>query len=131
MDTPRSVTPDSSPRLPSAGWRASLGDAVRFWEPRRALYNIVLAAVVLAWVVITWPHFLPALKPDSLLLLLVLALLANACYSAAYLADVPVGHSRLAGVWRRCRWMVWSAGTLLAILLANYWIADEIYPFVR
>jgi len=22
-------------------------------------------------------------------------------------------------------------GTLFAILLANYWIADEIYPFVR
>ena len=131
MDTPRPVGPSDSSRLPSVNWRTGLGDAVRFWEPRRLLYNAVLAAVVLAWVAFSWPHFLPAFKLDSLLLLSVLALIANACYSAAYLVDVPAGRSRLAGAWRRWRWIAWSAGTLLAILLTNYWIADEIYPFVR
>ena len=131
MDSLRQASPGGFSRLPSSDWRTGLGDAVRFWEPRRLIYNVVLAAVVLAWVMITWPHFLPAFNPDSLLLLAVLALIANACYSAAYLVDVPAGRSRLAGAWRRWRWMAWSAGTLLAILLANYWIADEIYPFVR
>ena len=33
--------------------------------------------------------------------------------------------------WRRIRWVVWVAGMLFAILLANYWIADEIYPDVN
>jgi hypothetical protein len=32
---------------------------------------------------------------------------------------------------RRQRSVLWVIGTLFAILLANYWIADEIYPFVR
>jgi hypothetical protein len=30
--------------------------------------------------------------------------------------------------WRR---QLWVLGMLLAFLLTNYWIADEIYPFVN
>jgi hypothetical protein len=131
MVSPRQTILGDSPRLPPAGWRTGLRDAVKFWEPRRILYNAVLAAVVLAWVGFTWPHFLPAFKLDSLLLLSVLALIANACYSTAYLVEVPARCSSLAVAWCRWRWVVWSAGMLLAILVANYWIADEIYPFVR
>jgi len=26
---------------------------------------------------------------------------------------------------------LWVAGTVFAIVFANYWIADEIYPFVH
>jgi hypothetical protein len=26
------------------------------------------------------------------------------------------------------RWGLWILGTLFAFVLANYWIADEIYP---
>ena len=35
--------------------------------------------------------------------------------------------------WERRRWRraVWYAGTLFAVLLTNYRIADEIYPFVN
>lgn len=29
------------------------------------------------------------------------------------------------------RWVPWLLGALFAILLENYWIAGEIYPFVR
>ena len=32
--------------------------------------------------------------------------------------------------WRRWRWALWFAGTLFAILLENYWIVDEVYPYV-
>jgi hypothetical protein len=39
--------------------------------------------------------------------------------------------SALGNLWRRLRWALWLAGMLLAILLANYWISDEIYPFIR
>ncbi len=31
---------------------------------------------------------------------------------------------------RRRRWGVWLAGTVFALLPANCWIADEIYPYV-
>jgi hypothetical protein len=112
-------------------WRGNLAEAAHFWEPRRVAFNLILAAVVIAWVAATWPHFRPAFTPFSLLRLAVLALLANLCYSAAYLVDIPMQRSALAAIWGRRRQLLWLAGTLLAVLFTNYWIADEIYPFVR
>ena len=67
---------------------------------------------------------------QSLLLLVVLALIANLCYCAAYLIDVPAQQSPFRENWGRWRLALWLAGTLFAIVLANYWIVDEIYPFV-
>jgi hypothetical protein len=126
--------PDQSAVLgdsPSGAPRGMLADAVRFWEPRRLVYNIVLAAVVVAWLVVTWPHFRPMMVPHSLLLLAILGFFANACYCAAYLVDLPLQSSSSSAVWKRRRWGLWLLGTLFAILLANYWIVDEIYPFVQ
>ncbi|MGB8495854.1 MAG: hypothetical protein WCE53_15750 [Candidatus Acidiferrum sp.] len=127
-------TPTPSPALPEptlGSFRALLADSIRFWEPRRVVYNLALSAVAVVWLIVTWPHFRPALTLPSLLLLVILGLLANACYCAAYLVDIPMQHSTLCAVWKRWRWGLWLVGTLLAILLENYWIADEIYPFVR
>ncbi len=83
------------------------------------------------WVVKTWPHFRPAMTLESLGIMTVLALLANLCYSAAYLAEILIQNSGTGTKWNRQRWVIWTIGTLLAILFENYWIADEIYPFVR
>ena len=112
-------------------FRALLADSLRYWELRRLPYNLVLIAVVIAWVAATWPHFRPMVDVHTLLLLAILGLIANVCYCAAYFVDIPMQCSALAALWRRRRWTLWLAGTLLAILLANYWIVDEIYPFVR
>jgi len=108
-----------------------VSDAVRYWEPRRLAYNTVLVGVVLTWLGATWPHFQPALHLGALLPLTVLAGLANLCYCAAYLADLPMQYSAFRLAWRRWRWSLWLAGALLAIAITNYWIADEIYPFIR
>ena len=116
----------TTPRLAT-----TLRSAARYWEPLRVLYNFVLAIVVGLWLTISWPHFRPAVQWQSLLLLLILGGLANVCYSAAYLADVPMQFSVSPKVWARCRWTLWVAGMAFATLLANYWIADEIYPYVR
>jgi len=116
---------------PSRRFRESLADALRFWEPRRLAYNLVLTIVVVVWFATTWPHFRVAMTLSSLLLFSVLALLANACYCAAYFVDIPLQRSSLSLAWRRRRWGLWLVGTLFAVVLANYWIADEIYPFVR
>jgi hypothetical protein len=105
--------------------------AVRFWEPRRILYNAMLAAVVLAWIIFSWPHFRPALHWWAIAPLTVLAVLANVFYCAAYLPDLAFQHSNVITVSNRGRWLLWIAGMLFAVLLANYWIADEIYPFVQ
>ena len=118
-------------KSPSGPFRGLLADAIRFWEPRRLVYNLILALVVVVWIVASWPHFRPMFTLHSLLLLGVLALLANACYCAAYFVDIPMQGLSVGTALRRQRWGLWVIGTLFAILFENYWIADEIYPFVR
>jgi len=97
---------------------------------KRLVYNAVLAGVVLIWLVGTWPHFRPMLRLPSVVLLMVLGVLANLCYCAAYAVDVTLQLTPFAAGWRRWRWSLWVAGTLFAVLLECYWIADEIYPYV-
>lgn len=111
-------------------WKGLI-DAARFWEPRRALYNLLLFGVVVIWVANSWPHFRPGMTLQSLGFMTVLALLANACYCAAYLAETLIQNATSSASWNRQRWTIWVLGTLLAILFENYWIADEIYPFVK
>jgi hypothetical protein len=142
METPVPTQSQSFGKAPSGGLRESLAEAARFWEPRRLIYNAVLAAIVVAWVVRTWPHFRPALTLESLLIMSVLALLANVCYCAAYLVDLVMQsaeHDTSTGQLRgpdaganlrQWRWGLWVVGMLLAVLSENYWIADEIYPYV-
>ncbi|HET6176432.1 MAG TPA: hypothetical protein VFE61_05835 [Candidatus Sulfotelmatobacter sp.] len=106
----------------------ALRASARFWEPRRLWYNAILTAIVLLWLVLTWPHFRPALTLDALIAMSVLALGANLCYSAAYLADFAMQAMVPTKSWRPFRWTLFALGTLFAIVLENYWIADEIYP---
>ena len=117
-------------------FKQSVADALRYWEPRRVLYNALLTTVAVSWVVFTWPHFrsvqLMGIPPgDSqpvLLILVILAFLANVCYCAAYVVDIPL--QLTFATWRKYRWALLLIGILFALLVENYWIADEIYPFV-
>jgi hypothetical protein len=123
-------SPSSAEMTPSS-WQSAFFSAARYWEKRRPLYNLFLAAVTIFWVVLSWPHFRPAMNPGNLFRLLGLALIANVCYCAAYLVDLPLQLSALSGSWSRGRWTLWLIGTAFAMLLTSYWINDEIYPFVR
>ena len=118
-----SATPLASPI-------AELRHAARFWEYRRLFYNLALFAVTLVWILASWPHFRPAFAWAALPPLLALALLANLCYSAVYLVELPLARSAIAAQWIRWRWALWVFGTLFAVLLENYRIADEIFPYV-
>lgn len=109
----------------------TLADAMRFWESRRVLYNVILFAIVVAWFILTWPHFRPALTWFAFVRFAFLGVLANLCYCAAYVVDLPMRSSELGAAWAGKCWVLWSLGTLFAIVLENYWIADEIYPYVR
>ena len=111
--------------------QATLGDAIHFWEPRRIVYNAALAAVVLAWVAIVgWTRVHGSAGLEGALAVLVLAVLANVCYCAAYLLDVPVQFSAYRDIWRRRRWLLWLCGTLFGMALTWYWVADEILPAI-
>ena len=108
----------------------NLRDAIRYWEIRRILYNLVLAAAAVWWVVGTWPHFLPAYRMRTIPALIVLAGLANLCYCAVYVVEALVQGAGGGDAWRLRRRWLWGVGMLLALLIENYWIADEIYPYV-
>jgi hypothetical protein len=118
-------------RQPHPGWRHRLIGARRFWEPQRVIYNLVLTVIMAFWVLFTWPHFRPAINLNALLLLIVLAALANICYSAAYFVELTIRGSANSVNLNRQRWLLWSMGMIFAVVLENYWIVDEIYPFVR
>ena len=105
-----------------------LRDATHFWEPRRLWYSAILFVIVLLWVVLTWPHFRTALNWADLGRMTILGLLANLCYCAAYVAEFFIQGALPAKFWRRARYAVWMGGMLFAIVITNYWIADEIYP---
>ncbi len=107
---------------------SGFADAARFWEPRRMWYNGALLVVVALWVVFTWPHFRPAFTFEVLGKMLVLALLANVCYCAAYAFELLLQSVSGDRTRRRFRWAIWILGMLLALLIENYWIADEIFP---
>jgi hypothetical protein len=84
--------------------------------------------VTAIWVAATWPHFRPGFTLLNFLRLCFLAVIANLCYCSAYMVDVPLLCSAAASSWKRRRWALWLAGMVLGVVLASYWIADEIYP---
>ena len=116
---------------PSSPLRDNILAAVRFWEPRRLFYNLLLLAVTVTWILATWPHFRPAMNLTAAFQISVLALLANVCYSAAYVVELVLQGASSGKVRQSLRWTVWVIGTILAFVLTNYWIADEIYPYVH
>jgi hypothetical protein len=130
METANSTGSQSVGKSPAGGMRKWLNEAARFWEPWRLVYNLVLAAFVVGWIVRTWPHFRPAMTMANLGRLMIFALLANVCYSAAYVMEILIQQSAAEPSRRLQRTGLWVVGMLLAILFENYWIADEIYDFV-
>jgi hypothetical protein len=117
------------PGLPAGpAWRDTVASAVRFWERRRPAYNFVLTGLVVGWVVVTWPHFRPGFNLTAFAKMLVLAVLANVCYCAAYPVDFALQLSPTPEFLRRSRALLWWAGMIFAFALAWYWIGDEIYP---
>jgi len=61
-------------------WRDYFGDAIRYWEPRRILYNLLLAVIVAVHFVMGLPFSRSVLQFNTLLILFALAVLANVAY---------------------------------------------------
>ena len=94
--------------------------AIRYWEPRRVVYNIVLVTVVGIYFAISWPASKHALTTDSILVLFLMAVLANVAYCAAYLVDVFAQMSNFRELWMSARWIVFVVGTAFAAVLTRF-----------
>jgi len=100
--------------------RDALTDAIRYWEPRRLLYNAVLIAVVVLVFLLNLEHARQQLTLDLAQGLFILAVLANVAYCAAYPVDVVTQLSALRDDWLRVRWILFAVGLVFAAILASF-----------
>ena len=107
-----------------AGFRELASEALRYWEPRRWLYNLALFAVVLAHFIASWPDSKSLLSRDSLLALFLLAVLANVAYCAAYAVDLFVQFSDMRAGWARWRWLVLVTGIAFGAVVTHFVTMD-------
>ena len=123
----RPPAPENAPAPGGASTPAAFGElaaaALRYWEPRRLIYNLALAAVVAAHFFSAWPGSRSFMTWDNLFVLFLLAVLANVLYCAAYAVDLFVQFSALRASWPRRRWTVLLTGTAFAAAIAHFAIA--------
>lgn len=100
--------------------RERLTDGIRYWEPRRILYNVVLAAIVMFYFAVSYPASRRALSLDEILLVFLMAVLANVAYCAAYVPDVFAQSSGLSESWRKYRWIVLAIGLVFAGIITRF-----------
>jgi hypothetical protein len=103
-----------------------LTDAIRYWEPRRIVYNAILAAVVVTPFVLHWPESRSAISLDLLQRFFILAVLANVTYCAAYVVDIAVQSSAFRASWKSYRWVLFLIGVVFASIIARFIAAGAI-----
>lgn len=95
-------------------------DAIRYWAPRRRLYNLLLVVVVAVTFGLNLPSSRAAMTMDSVLWLSLLAVLASVAYCAAYIVDIFVQASAFRKQWHEFRWPLCTLGVAFAAVLARY-----------
>jgi len=94
--------------------------AIRYWEPRRIVYNGLLAIIVLLCCWSKWPAPKHLINFELVLVIFVLAVLANVAYCAAYVPDVFAQASSYRDLWQRYRVLLFALGTLFAGVLTRW-----------
>jgi hypothetical protein len=104
-----------------------LTDAIRYWEPRRLIYNGFLAIVSIVAHFSTQEAYRQKASLGTLVGLIVLAVVANLLYCAAYLPDIAVQFTEYRATWRKARIVLFVFGTLFAGLLALLCMAPRLF----
>src|SRR3954468_5703277 len=104
-------------------FREALSDALRYWEPRRLIFNGALILVVAGCFLAGWPASKRVIGAEPMLAIFILAVLANVAYCAAYLPDIAIQHSALRSSWLKWRWLLLVVGTLFASAIAYFFLA--------
>jgi hypothetical protein len=120
-NAPNRLTVAQWPNVETATIREWATDAIRYWEPRRILYNLVLAAIVLTYFAMGLPATKGLLTVNFVLLLFLLAVLANVAYCAAYAVDIFAQISGFRELWQRVRWVLFAIGVAFAGVITRFW----------
>ncbi len=119
------------PYMDASSLRDYATDAIKFWEPRRVIYNLALAAIVIVYFGVGYPASKALLTIDFLLGLFLLAVIANVAYCAAYLVDIFAQASGFREIWQRYRWLLFVIGTTFAAVLTRFIAMGMFYPVSR
>jgi hypothetical protein len=97
----------------------ALKSAIRYWEPRRLIYNLALCLVVAVDFLAAWPDSKSLVGPETFRTLFWLGVLANVSYGAAYAADLIVPLAITRAAWASLRGCVLVLGTAFAAAIAH------------
>ena len=108
-------------------------ESLHYWEPRRIIYNFVLVAITLYYVI---PFALEHRHPQfqwstALVFLFALGVVANILYCAAYPVDIFIQFSDFRNTWLRFRGVLFLIGLALAGALTWFWAASLFDPLSR
>jgi hypothetical protein len=106
--------------------RDALSQAIRYWEPRRLVFNALLLFEVAVLFTADLPMSRAHLSINLALVLFVLAVLANVAYCAAYIVDVLAQLSTFRIQWLRLRWTLFLIGLAFAGTL-TYFFASGLF----
>jgi hypothetical protein len=110
------------------GLRQYATNALRYWEPRRLLYNAALAAIVLTHFFLDYPRSKSFPIANGVLVVFVLAVLANVAYCAVYLVDIFAQHSGFQALWFKYRWILLVIGILFAGTITHFFAMGMFFP---
>src|SRR5580698_4507211 len=106
--------------VPEISVREAISHGIRYWEPRRLVYNALLLIVVAVVFVVGLPISRSQLNVNLLLFLFVMAVLANMAYCACYVVDVVAQLSEFRANWLRFRWVLFAIGVAFAGVLTYF-----------
>lgn len=109
-------------------FRDSVTAAIRYWEPRRLIYNLVLAGIVLIYFGLNYAASRSKISLDFALLLFLLAVLANVAYCAAYPVDIFISASGYREQWVKYRWIIFLIGLLFAATITRFFALGMFQP---
>jgi len=121
------ISPEASASL-GTRVREAVSEALRYWEPRRIVYNAVLGFIVLAYFTLNWPYSRSVVSFNGVSVVFVLAVLANICYCTAYLGDIFVQMSGFRESWLKWRWVLLVIGTALAAVITRWFAIGFFTP---
>ena len=110
--------------------RECVTNAIGYWEPRRLIYNLALALIVLVYFAINYPASKTTLSVDLGLGIFLLAVVANVAYCVAYAVDIFAQMSGFRLLWLKHRWMMLVIGILFAGTITR-WLAIGMFSSAR
>lgn len=97
-----------------------LQDAIKYWEIRRIVYNIALAAIVCIHFYNGLPRNWERMSFNSLLGLFIFAVLANVAFCTAYIPDIFLQLSGMGSKQKYFRQIIFIVGLVFAAIITNF-----------